>query len=278
MGKVTSDDASELVSSPLTLAHAPAIPWDITIPVGVVVTLLSIFCWGVFIRGIIRLITMLRLAEPDHTRTSHPWHRLRNLLAEFLAHTRVIRKRRAVAVSHWFVMVGFIVGAFILFESYIQMFDPSSGWPWLHQQDWFRGVVEFIGLTTVVGGTYLALTRLKNTPHLGKNKRSSRFYKSNMGAGYFVDAVVILEGVGMLVVKAEQLATFPKFDGGSPTVDWLTYWVAQTLPASPAAVSFLSAAKILIAMLWLLVVGLNLKWGVAWHRLAAFFNIYLKRE
>lgn len=276
--KVTSDDLHALVNTPLTHASAPTIPWDLTIPIGIVATLFSIICWGVFIRGVVHLVTMLRLAEPDHTRTNHPWHRLWNLLKEFIAHTRLIRKRRTVAISHWFVMVGFLLGIFILFEAYIQMFDPSSGWPWFHEQRWFRALVELVGITTVLGGLYLTLTRLKNNPHLGRNKHSSRFYKSNMGAAYFVDAVVILEGLGMLAVKAGQLATFPTFGGGDPTIDWATYWIAKILPSNPLMVSLFAVAKLLIAMLWLLLVGFNLKWGVAWHRIGAFFNIFLKRE
>ncbi|WP_276771635.1 hypothetical protein [Lawsonella clevelandensis] len=275
---MTSDDLYALVNAPLTHASAPTTPWDLTIPIGIVATLISIVCWSIFIRGVVRLVTMLQLAEPDHTRTNHPWHRLWNLLKEFIAHTRLIRKRRTVSISHWFVMVGFLLGAFILFEAYIQMFDPASGWPWFHEQRWFRALVELVGITTVLGGLYLTLTRIKNNPHMGRNKRSSRFYKSNMGAAYFVDAVVILEGLGMLAVKASQLATFPTYGGGDPTIDWVTYWVAQTLPANPLMVSLFAVAKLLIAMLWLLLVGLNLKWGVAWHRIGAFFNIFLKRE
>lgn len=273
-----SDDLSALAYTPFTLAAAPATPRNITIPVGVVTTLLSLVCWAIFIRGIVNLVEMIKLGQPDHTRTDHPWRRLWNLLKEFLAHTRLVRKRRTVAVSHWFVMVGFIVGAFILLEAYIQMFDPAGGWPGIHDQRGFRGLVEFIGITTVIGGLYLTLTRIHNNPHRGKNRHSSRFYRSNMGAGYFVDAVVILEGLGMLAVKAGQIATYPALGGGDPHVDWITYKVAQSLPASPTMVCILAAVKLLIAMLWLLLVGVNLNWGVAWHRLGAFFNIYFKRE
>lgn len=273
-----SDDLSAIAYTPFTLAAAPATPRNITIPVGVVTTLLSLVCWAIFIRGIVNLVEMIKLGQPDHTRTDHPWRRLWNLLKEFLAHTRLVRKRRTVAVSHWFVMVGFIVGAFILLEAYIQMFDPAGGWPGIHDQRGFRGLVEFIGITTVIGGLYLTLTRIHNNPHRGKNRHSSRFYRSNMGAGYFVDAVVILEGLGMLAVKAGQIATYPALGGGDPHVDWITYKVAQSLPASPTMVCILAAVKLLIAMLWLLLVGVNLNWGVAWHRLGAFFNIYFKRE
>ena len=31
-------------------------------------------------------------------------------------------------------------------------------------------------------------------------------------------------------------------------------------------------------MVWLFIVGQNIKWGVAWHRFMAFFNIFLKRN
>src|SRR2546430_310738 len=36
--------------------------------------------------------------------------------------------------------------------------------------------------------------------------------------------------------------------------------------------------KILVSLAWFVVIGLNLTMGVAWHRFAAFFNIFFKRS
>ena len=63
-----SDDLSALAYTPFTLAAAPATPRNITIPVGVVTTLLSLVCWAIFIRGIVNLVEMIKLGQPDHTR------------------------------------------------------------------------------------------------------------------------------------------------------------------------------------------------------------------
>ncbi|NED63417.1 (Fe-S)-binding protein, partial [Streptomyces sp. SID10244] len=51
------------------------------------------------------------------------------------------------------------------------------------------------------------------------------------------------------------------FDGSSE------YWVTAA-----------AVVKLMSGMIWLAVVGTHIDWGVAWHRFAAFFNIYFKRE
>lgn len=250
---------------------------NIFILLGVIGAGLSVIAWASFLGGAIKLVRMLRQAQPDHTRTRHPLHRLYHMLVEFIAHTRMMR-RRTVGIAHWFVMIGFLLGSIVWFEAYIQIFNPAGGWPWLHYQPWYHALDELLGLTTVIFGIILATIRQLHNPGIIGSNRKSRFYHSNKVAAYFVEAVVIIEGLGMLLVKAGQIATYPQYGGGNQATDWVSMWIAKLLPASPLMVSLFAMLKLLTGMVWLFVVGRNLRWGVAWHRFAAFFNIFLKRE
>src|SRR5256886_16224607 len=50
------------------------------------------------------------------------------------------------------------------------------------------------------------------------------------------------------------------------------------LPASGVAITLVALAKILVSLAWFVVIAVNLTMGVAWHRFAAFFNIFFKRS
>ncbi|HEU5110887.1 MAG TPA: (Fe-S)-binding protein, partial [Micromonosporaceae bacterium] len=50
------------------------------------------------------------------------------------------------------------------------------------------------------------------------------------------------------------------------------------LPASEVGVSVVALIKIVISMVWVIVISLNVTMGVAWHRFAAFPNIFFKRD
>ena len=86
---------------------------------------------------------------------------------------------------------------------------------------------------------------------------------------------MLLEGLGMIFVKAGKIATYGH---ANPWTDFFTMNVAKILPASVALVSVFAFVKLMSGMIWLLVVGRNITWGVAWHRFSAFPNIYFKRE
>ena len=42
--------------------------------------------------------------------------------------------------------------------------------------------------------------------------------------------------------------------------------------------TLLALLKVVISMTWVIVIGLNVTMGVAWHRFVAFFNIFFKRS
>ncbi|MFD5831260.1 (Fe-S)-binding protein [Lentzea sp. NPDC060358] len=240
---------------------------------GLVAVAVSVVAWGVFVTGVWKMIKIIRLGQPDGTRTGPFWPRLKTMVVEFVAHTRMA-KFRSVAPWHWMVMWGFLIGSAVLFEAYGEVFDPHFHWPVIGTWSVWLLLVELLGLGTVVGGVALAIIRQLNHPR--RADRLSRFAGSSFRSAYFVEAVVVIEGIGILLVKA-----FKQSSGLETAPLWtsfVTQPLAQILPSAPVWVSVMALVKLLSGMIWLVVVGRNLTMGVAWHRFSAFFNIYFKRE
>ncbi|MER5261147.1 (Fe-S)-binding protein [Actinosynnema sp. NPDC002837] len=240
---------------------------------GAIGVAVSVFAWGLFVAGVMRMIKIIRLGQPDSTRNGPFAPRLRTLIVEFVAHTRMAKFRK-VAPWHWMVMWGFLIGSAVLFEAYGEIFRPSFHWPVIGTWSLWLLLVELLGIGTVVGGVALAIIRQLNHPR--RADRVSRFAGSDFKSAYFVEAVVIIEGLGILGVKA-----FKQASGLEDPPLWssfVTAPLAQILPASPDWVSIMAFTKLLSGMIWLIVVSKNLTMGVAWHRFSAFFNIYFKRE
>lgn len=241
-----------------------------TLIMGVLGILLSAPAWILFIRAARRLYAFIAAGQPSPGRTNRPIRRTLQMFKEVFFHTELMRKP-VIAVAHWFVMVGFLIGALVWFEAYIQTFAPDSGWPFLSHWSLYHFAEEVLALGTILGIGLLFAVRLS----AGMRKRLSRFYGSNALSAFFVEGVVFLEGVGMLLVKAGKISTYGH---GSYWTDFLTIHLAKFLPASPLMVSAFALVKLLIGMVWLYVVAYNLNWGVAWHRFLAFFNIYFQRN
>ncbi|MCE6995624.1 (Fe-S)-binding protein [Saccharothrix sp. S26] len=240
---------------------------------GAIGVAVSVFAWGLFVAGVLRMIKIIRLGQPDATRNGPFLPRLRTLVVEFVAHTRMAKFRK-VAPWHWMVMWGFLIGSAVLFEAYGEVFDPGFHWPLIGTWSLWLLLVELLGIGTVVGGVALAVIRQLNHPR--RADRVSRFAGSDFKSAYFVEAVVIIEGLGILGVKA-----FKQASGLEDPPLWTSFVTAPLstiLPASPNWVSIMAITKLLSGMVWLIVVSKNLTMGVAWHRFSAFFNIYFKRE
>ena len=241
-----------------------------TLIMGVLGIVLSAPAWVLFIRAARRLYLFIAAGQPAPGRMNRPLRRGVQVLKEVFFHTELMR-RPAIAVAHWFVMVGFLIGSLVWFEAYIQTFNPAGGWPLLSQWSLYHFAEEVLAIGTVLGIGFLFAIRLST----GMRERLSRFYGSNALSAFFVEGVIFLEGAGMLLVKAGKIATYGH---ASPWADFLTQYLAQFLPASPIMVSVFALFKLLVGMVWLVVVARNLTWGVAWHRFLAFFNIFFQRN
>ena len=241
-----------------------------TLIMGVLGIVLSAPAWVLFIRAARRLYLFIAAGQPAPGRTNRPLRRGVQVLKEVFFHTELMR-RPAIAVAHWFVMVGFLIGSLVWFEAYIQTFNPAGGWPLLSQWSLYHFAEEVLAIGTVLGIGFLFAIRLST----GMRERLSRFYGSNALSAFFVEGVIFLEGAGMLLVKAGKIATYGH---ASPWADFLTQYLARFLPASPIMVSVFALFKLLVGMVWLVVVARNLTWGIAWHRFLAFFNIFFQRN
>ncbi|GLY67299.1 (Fe-S)-binding protein [Amycolatopsis taiwanensis] len=240
---------------------------------GVIGVATSIAAWIMFGAGVWRMVRIIRLGQPDATRNGPFWPRLRTLVKEFAAHTRM-NKFRHVAPWHWLVMWGFLIGFLAWFEAYGETFQPHFHWPVFGAWEPWLLLTELLGLGTVLGGVALVVIRQRNHPR--RADRLSRFAGSNFRQAYFVETVVILEGLGILGVKAFKISS--GIEDPALWSSFVTKPLAALLPASAAAVSITALIKLLSGTVWLAVVSRTLTMGVAWHRFSAFFNIYFKRE
>ncbi|OBA34214.1 (Fe-S)-binding protein [Gordonia sp. 852002-51296_SCH5728562-b] len=246
-----------------------------TITIGTIAAVISLFCWASFLRGV---WTMVRaIAQGQKVDSSRYWPvgpRLWTMLKEFVGHTRMV-KFRTVGWAHWLVMFGFLIGAIFWFEAYGQIFDPEFHWPVIGAWNVYIFADEVLGLGTVIGIMALIIIRQLNHPRMPA--RLSRFSGSRFGAAYFVELVVLIEGLGMIFVKTFKISS--GIEDPPIWTSFFTHYFAQLFEGSSVYwVTAAAVVKLMSGMIWLAVVGANIDWGVAWHRFAAFFNIYLKRE
>lgn len=231
----------------------------------------SVPVWLYFIYRLTALFRFIRSGGPTQlNRTDHPMARLGRVLIEVFGHTH-FKGRPLVNAAHWLVMVGFLFGAIVWFEAYVQTFAPDKGWPWLSDWPVYHFIEEVLAIGTVLGICFLIGVRLK----LGHTDRGSRFYNSQVFPARLVEAIVFLEGLGMLAVKAAAIATY---GGGSPWADFLTMHVAEVLPTSPSMVQFFALVKLLTGLVFIACIAHYFQWGVMWHRFLAFFNIFFQRN
>lgn len=231
----------------------------------------SIPVWLYFIYRLTALFRFIRSGGPTQlNRTDRPLARLGRVLIEVFGHTH-FKGRPLVNAAHWLVMVGFLFGAIVWFEAYIQTFAPDKGWPWLSDWPVYHFIEEVLAIGTVLGICFLIGVRLK----LGHTERGSRFYNSQVFPARLVEAIVLLEGLGMLAVKAAAIATY---GGGSPWADFLTMRVAGMMQASPSMVQFFALVKLLTGLVFIACIAHYFQWGVMWHRFLAFFNIFFQRN
>lgn len=243
------------------------------ITLGGLAVAISVVAWSMFVVTVTRMVRTIRLGQPDSTRNGPFAARLTTMLKEIVGHTKM-NKRRGVGPWHWLVMWGFLIGSAALFEAYGEVFVPHWGWPILDHWSVWHLLMELLGVATVVGGLALVIIRQRNHPR--RADRQSRFAGSNFWQAYFVEAVVIIEGIGILGVRA-----FKEPLGALDSPSWAAFVskpIGTLLPASPAWVSIMAFIKLMSGMIWLIVIARYLTMGVAWHRFSAFFNIYFKRE
>jgi len=225
------------------------------------------------VRAVRGMLAVIRLGQPDSSRSSDKGARLKVMLTETLGHTRML-KWTAVGVAHWFVMIGFIVLSLLVLEAYFEVVTATGELPIIGGWGLFGIVTEWIGVLGVPAILYLMAIRLLNRP--SRASRRSRFTGSTMWQGYFVEWVVLL-----VLIFGTLIRGFKAANGHLPYPTWaapVSHALGDVLPASETAVSAIAMIKIIVSMVWVIVISLNVTMGVAWHRFLAFFNIFYKRS
>jgi Fe-S oxidoreductase len=244
----------------------------LTVTLGTIGVAFSLVAWASFLGGVGTMVRAIMIGQPAPDRWRPFFPRVKTMIVEFLAHTRM-NKFRTVGWAHWLVMIGFLGGFILYFEAYGQTFDPEFHWPIFGNWHLYHLWDELLGIATVIGIVVLIVIRQLNHPRVPQ--RLSRFSGSQFGPAYVIETIVLIEGLGMVLVKAGKIATYGE---STAWTDFFTMQVAKLLPASVGLVAVLAFVKMVSGSTFLLLVGRNINWGVAWHRFAAFFNIYFKRE
>jgi len=193
-----------------------------TVAIGTIAALISLVCWALFLRGVFTMVRSIAQGQKvESQRFAYPLKRFGTMMKEFVAHTRM-NKFRTVGWAHWLVMIGFLLGSIVAMEAYIQTFNPEGHWPIIGGTAVYHFIDELLGIGTVVGIIALVIIRQLNHPRVPA--RMSRFGGSNFRAAYFVEAVVLIEGLGMIMVKAGKIATYGH---ANPWTDFFTMNVAK---------------------------------------------------
>ncbi|MEH1098705.1 (Fe-S)-binding protein [Micromonospora sp. CPCC 205561] len=225
------------------------------------------------VRAVMKMVAVIRLGQPDPSRTGDKGTRARTMLVETAGHTRMLRWG-VVGAAHWFVMVGFIVLSLLVLEAYFEVVSPTGGLPLIGGWAIYGLVTEWLAILGLVSILVLIAIRLRNRPTRPGGR--SRFTGSTMWQGYFVEGIILAVLVMGFVIRGFKVATdhfeYPVW--ATP----LSHAVGAVLPNWEAGVSIAALIKIVISMTWLIVIALNVTMGVAWHRFLAFFNIFFKRD
>ncbi|MGI5179814.1 (Fe-S)-binding protein [Dactylosporangium sp. CA-152071] len=238
--------------------------------VAAVITVVAIV---LVVRTVRRMLSVVRLGQPDPSRSGPRGLRLKTMLAETLGHTRMLRWT-VVGAAHWFVMIAFMALSSLVLEAYFEVADPDHGLPLIGAWNVYGLVTEWIGVLGFIGILVLIGIRLRNLP--GNPNRRSRFTGSTMWQAYYVEYTILAVLLCGFFIRG--------FKAANDTLEWpvwaapVSHGLGAVLPASAAAVSLIAMLKIVVSMTWVIVIASNITMGVAWHRFLAFFNIYFKRE
>lgn len=250
----------------------------------VLCVLATLVAVALFASAVGDIVSVVRLGQPVVGRRDHPGSRWATMLKETLAHTRMLQWT-AVGIGHWFVFIGFGLLFFTLLTAYGQLFDPFFVLPVIGGFFLFEWVTELFAYAMVVAILAFIAYRASRPRERAAGTRG-RFFGSTMWQGYFVEAVILVVGLCIILLRGAEYA-IAQYSDHSDDADALhfplTSWIGSLLDgASLEALKNLiwvtATIKILTSMAWLVVLARNTSMGVAWHRFTVWVNVWFKRK
>ncbi len=270
----------------------------------------------VFVLGARAIVRTVAVGRPATGRTSEPWRRTWLVLRLLLGHGR-FQHRPAVKAAHWAVMLSFPILFLTLVSGYGQIIDPWFTLPLIGTWIPLEWLTEVIAWLSLVGIVLLIVVRQRSHPRRGaaavsrvsaaggsapEGARASRFFGSNRGQAYVVEAVVLgvvlavilLRGLeamlgwpfwwatAMAALSDTPVAVYPTY-GALLAHHPLTAWIGSLFAGASRAgienaIVLVALAKILLSMTWMYVVGRRPAMGVSWHRFLAVVNVWARRD
>ncbi len=235
---------------------------------------------ALFARVLTRMYGLFASGQPAPGRTGDPIGRTKNLVREFLGHTRLARKgKRWIGAAHWTVMVSFGLLFFTLVTAFGQLFDVTFQLPLIGRWWPFEFVTELFSFVGLIGILSLMGVRLANRP--SRKERKSRFYGSVMWQAYYVEYTIL--GVLVCILALRGLENVLEAGGRYSAHFAFSYPVSRLFTGMSETtlknlVWAFATLKIVISFAWMITISLNANMGVAWHRFLAFINIWFKKK
>ena len=236
-----------------------------------------------FARGLGRIVSVVRSGVPSVGRTDQPLRRTRTLVREVFGHRR-FAGRPLVRAAHWAVMISFGVLFLTLLTAYGQLVEPSFALPAVGHFPPVEWLVELFAWAGLLGITALAVVR--QVTRLRRPGRASRFFGSNAGQAYYVEATIAVVVVAVLTLRGLEYALASADPGAADVATTLHFpltawygaaWAGQSVAALETAIVVVALVKILASMAWFAVIGSRPAMGVAWHRFLALVNVWSRR-
>lgn len=232
---------------------------------------------GAFWAGISAIVRQVRGGETTFPSRARPvGRRTWAVIKRVLGHTS-FRKRPGVRAAHWLVMLSFPLLFFTLVASYGYVISPDfrlpfAGAAWWNLTNEVAAWGGFLGIVTLI---FVRAGSRGAGPDPGERQgradaRPARFVGSNRAWAYFVEAVIVIVCWAVIMLQALE-----------PDVAhlWVTARLGDLLAglsagAREALTLGLSLVKVLVSLVWMAVVGVTPRMGIAWHRFLGLVTLY----
>ncbi len=242
----------------------------------VIVAVFTVTGLAFFIRGVVRMVSLIRAGAPESGRWKPLGERLWTAARVTIGATS-FKGRPVVRVAHWLVMVSFVALILTLVTSYAQLFNPRFSLPLIGNTTWWGWLTESMALLGLISILALTVVRIVSVVRHRRDPRSSRFYGSTRWQAWFVEAVIGL--VTLCVLLSHALLFALEGRGAFPLTQWLgSLWSSAPATTLASWLIIVATVKIVVSMTWMVITGLDVAMGISWHRFLAPLNIMTGRN